>query len=640
MATAVELLRRTASDERDIDYRLEHFVLDPANRFVPSVDIADLVVGGSPELVLTMQGASTLDLTVLDEDLALLGGDFLTGWTWGENADRDEAHWIKDGRMIDARLDDLPLRLVKLTGPGRQRQLGMQLEARAVNKLRQKRGALKVYRTSGFTRARFVKKLCDEAGVENFIPEIDIVQPQERPEETREGVEKDGSGRTHRKGISYKAKLKGKEGTLGRAQIANANIALDEADRLRAPRKSVIALIEACIVEGPDFKNPEGGEGTSSGILQLTAGKPDRRNVRSVVRRFLTVGFTGRGGAIDLARRNPKQSAGWIAQQVQGSAHPSRYDLYDDQAIAIYREYFGGSAEGETPTDEREVEKPYPFARGRKEDSWDCINRLAEEVGWYAFERKDVIWYVSGDWLRSREPAYVIDSDDAAVDSLDGEIDIGARDLVSEIEVQVYADRWTALQGTVVRVSAAYGPYEGRWTVQQISGPLRDKLKTVTLFKPLPPKPEPAPETTTETVKGNRREAAGALRERIVAKAKASMTSRSGFRRYSQAGRITDDPTPPIGARTDCSQWVRAVYLQAGAKDPGRNTWEQARKGKRVSKPKPGDLVFPPNTSHVELYIGKGKTIGHGSPPIDEWSVAGVRSRFGGAYFVTYDFLD
>jgi len=78
------------------------------------------------------------------------------------------------------------------------------------------------------------------------------------------------------------------------------------------------------------------------------------------------------------------------------------------------------------------------------------------------------------------------------------------------------------------------------------------------------------------------------------------------------------------------------VYLRAGAKDPGTWTGDMIGKGKRTSSPKPGDLLVGPQ--HVELFVGGDKTYGHGSPPIDEGSVAYHRGR--GLFFVTYDFLD
>ena len=128
----------------------------------------------------------------------------------------------------------------------------------------------------------------------------------------------------------------------------------------------------------------------------------------------------------------------------------------------------------------------------------------------------------------------------------------------------------------------------------------------------------------------------GTLRERIIAEAEKTLTSKTGYSYYSQKGAMTEDPMPARGLRSDCSQWVRAIYLKAGAQDPGANTYGQIARGRRTSEPKPGDLMMAKDGGHVELYIGNGETIGHGSPPIDKSKVG----NWPGHYFVTFDWLD
>ena len=115
-----------------------------------------------------------------------------------------------------------------------------------------------------------------------------------------------------------------------------------------------------------------------------------------------------------------------------------------------------------------------------------------------------------------------------------------------------------------------------------------------------------------------------------------SLTSKTGFRYYSQSGRTTLDPTPGRGLRSDCSQWLRAVYMKAGTPDPGTYTGAQMQRGHPTKHPKAGDILI--NAAHVELYIGDGKTIGHGSPPIDHNTVAWCKGR--GMRFYTFSFLD
>jgi len=128
----------------------------------------------------------------------------------------------------------------------------------------------------------------------------------------------------------------------------------------------------------------------------------------------------------------------------------------------------------------------------------------------------------------------------------------------------------------------------------------------------------------------------GGVRQRIVDIAHSTLTSRSGHNYYSQPGKMTDDPLAKPPLRSDCSQWVRAVYLRAGAGDPGTYTGAMVGRATKTDSPTPGDLML--KRGHVELYIGNGETIGHGSPPINKGSTSYWKAR--GMYYATYDFLN
>jgi hypothetical protein len=113
---------------------------------------------------------------------------------------------------------------------------------------------------------------------------------------------------------------------------------------LNAPAKAALALYEAGIVETGDPNlqtNPNYGDSTSRGVLQLLSSTAaaygyDPMNVEQVARGFLTHGYYGRGGAIQLARTT-SLSPGMIAQSVQGSAYPERYDQREEEAIRMMR---------------------------------------------------------------------------------------------------------------------------------------------------------------------------------------------------------------------------------------------------------------------------------------------------------------
>jgi hypothetical protein len=99
------------------------------------------------------------------------------------------------------------------------------------------------------------------------------------------------------------------------------------------------------------------------------------------------------------------------------------------------------------------------------------------------------------------------------------------------------------------------------------------------------------------------------------------------------------------GERSDCSSWFTSVYKSAGLPDPngesysGGYTGTLGAHGKEVplSKAKPGAAVLygPYPHHHVEMYVAPGKTIGHGSAPVD----AGVPDLFGDGDFIVREYV-
>ena len=107
------------------------------------------------------------------------------------------------------------------------------------------------------------------------------------------------------------------------------------------------------------------------------------------------------------------------------------------------------------------------------------------------------------------------------------------------------------------------------------------------------------------------------------------MMARLGQYRYTL--HMVDRSNPASGA-TDCSALVQRAYQDTAGIDPGSWTGAQMRRGHPVFGPEadladalallqPGDLIFfdwdgirTADADHVEMYIGCGKTIGHGGP--------------------------
>jgi cell wall-associated NlpC family hydrolase len=147
------------------------------------------------------------------------------------------------------------------------------------------------------------------------------------------------------------------------------------------------------------------------------------------------------------------------------------------------------------------------------------------------------------------------------------------------------------------------------------------------------------------------KQAQGARRQ-ICEKAKqaaANYRANPGAYHYLAGGRpslVYLTPTPK-DFRSDCSQFVAAIYKDCGLPSPGdqphqwvgTTSMERCPHARITTKPKPGDLGMygvHGNTHHVELYVGEPgcEFIGHGSPPID--SATPGRPSF----YLTYDFLD
>jgi len=98
-------------------------------------------------------------------------------------------------------------------------------------------------------------------------------------------------------------------------------------------------------------------------------------------------------------------------------------------------------------------------------------------------------------------------------------------------------------------------------------------------------------------------------------------------RHYTQGGQrmegvVKKVKPPKMWSFADCSAFATWCYWVAGAPDPnglGYNgqgwTGTQVDHGKVVKDPKPGDLVFygpGPNRTHVAVFVGNGKVVGHG----------------------------
>lgn len=606
----------------------------------------------------TTDGASTLDITLLDPDRKILNSDVIKGkgdCNLFATCEFGGIHW----RLVR----------VAVRGP---RRLFLQFEERAVWELRQFNDPLHVSRANS-TRAQFVKRLCIEAKVPYVISDLDKVQPITKTADKLTAAEKN---RRRHPGIPGHASIRVAGGAANSEQLHNMELALDVARSHKAGDLATLALVEACIVEPGTsvstgfFTNPSKAvDHTSTGILQLLSTTAhglgiSATDVGAVCAAFLTKGFYGQGGAISLAKKHADWSAGQIAQAVQGSQYPARYDIYRDDAQKIIDAYSGGDLGTFTgnESDPGSYAKTYYFRRGqdgKREDSWTAIRRLAKEVNWYAFCEDGTIYFLSPEYMRRSKPRMLVAVNAPGIESAPTfEYDTSPK-VENTISVQARVGGWDAPPGSVVEVDG-HGPLDGRdWIAASITrDSLASNLCSVGVNRILNHRDEPAHElgqhsaTDTGSVVGDG-VVGDTTRAKVISAATHSADLSAGdakYYRYSQSGKWKDDlfERDAAGERSDCSSWVIQVYakalggynkLPASMRHQGF-TGTLAAAGHKTSKPQPGDICLygvGPNYHHVELYVGDGKTIGHGSPPVDYATPRGI-SGFAGYW--TFDFLD
>lgn len=505
-----------------------------------------------------MKGSSTLVITVADPEWTLMDSGFFDADQDGKldaidvNYPEDSEFWW---RLQNSDIEDSP--------PGHS----MNFMERAACDMMAHKGPMKTSRAKR-TRAEFlsiaaahVKKRPIHFHSRELHKKQDI--DKDKDKKTPKAKEKDKD-----KGINKDSKITftnwdGNEYTLQPGELENAETALDAAGT--DDERALLVLLCAGIVEGPFFRNPTqaNSDGDSAGFLQLRAmhgSESDRRDIAWTTKKFMNEGFTGQGGAIKLAKAHKDWSVGRVAQAVQGSAYPARYDKVKDGAKKILEAGGGAGSGGGTYT------KQYNFEIGSTdnphENFWDGSNRLAEEVKWAFFLDGQDLYFDAETTLIKQKPVAVIDRDDPAVVSWGGTYD--NRNIATEANLVLICDMFEYRAGQVLKLERM-GPLStgstaklpGRWLISEIERSRYELSSTFTLKQPEEPAPEPAPET------GTRSDDSGSSGEGVKAM-------------YDRAGEISHQNLPyvwggghqsagsPSGGGYDCSGYVAACLVAGG----------------------------------------------------------------------------
>lgn len=432
--------------------------------------IGDALAEGT--LIRKIVGATELTMEVHDPGRHLLRHPLM-----------NEAHEVA--------LDGLHFGFVKAQSEGKDAPMGLTYEPRLVVALRDILGPHKAARAKQ-TRAEFCQRRVYEVDPRpKFVcPELHVKQPVASAREAAEAEERRDQERGKGIGDEHPAKLTVKGAAASPAQRELGERALAIAEEDSAPEKVMLSLIEALIVEA------EMGATDPGNPLQATPSSKSGSTEQDI-HRYLTGGWgvdpTG-GGAIGYYKANPGKSAGEIAQAIQGSAYPGRYDEVSAEA-QVWLGAHGGA--GVTSVEF----KKYEFRQTKEESNWKVINRLAGEVNWRCFESAGVIYFMTDDdLLESRVRFGINDSTPSVVDT-SFDLDIGKD--ADEMTVEAYARPWAAPPGSVVNVTR-HGPADGLWLVERIEAPLarRNSLCKITLKRPTEPKPEPAPKSEKRRLGG------------------------------------------------------------------------------------------------------------------------------------------
>ncbi len=640
--------------------------------------------------------ASTIEIDLDDSDYVLLQDPLFAHWAFDiENVslstskkfkttrltnstnnqylgDNSDLEWVLGQRPIDYTIGGVTYRLCGISS--QDTTLTLTFEDRTASLLRDKSG-FKSVRRGTMTRAGFVAMLCREAGVDYWIPEINVTQPIAPPTTTSSQtppiVEQNASNSPLSKsqprgvtgqGIVSTAGLTVKGSPMTDGQRAVANTLLDVGLQLGAGVAAMEAVICAGILES----------GLSANDTLASLSNPSASTAEMATAFFQgDTWFTASGGAIKVSQRSNDPM--YIASQVEAPTpfdsrgistqyeRESGFNLVAPEATRIVLAYGGGSKIGIWESQAQALTtktNPYNFTRGPNEDSYDCIMRLASEVAWYAFVRQNRLWYVSGNYLFQQDPQMTVVRGKSGVDSIDLDLDMGARDSIAQCTINARTDLWAALPGMVVQINQR-GPATGKWMVSSVTTHPLDLSQDAQIIvqKPVPKRSEPAPTTTTSESGAGAFGGTAATSHIDPADAIASVISgatpgsvEAAFNaatylsslnlHYTTADRTLTRSLSPGQTWGDCSATVAWVLLAAGFALPGGVTWGGWAPTANYSgflAPGPGRYMtiyasFPHN--HVFIHIQppgldnmQGNTVNDGRGPgfkFFDWNATGL----------------
>ena len=512
MTKAVDILRPSKLVSQNqlmaTDVELKSFSI--ALKGSASLSVEDAILDGN--ISRTIEGASTVTITLLDRDREIFRSGRLT-------------------EKADIMIDGLWFRLVNVQKRGDT--LTLTFEDREVAIMRKYNKPLKIARAK-LSRARFIKRMVNEVKeikIPFVCPEID----QKQAVTTKLAVwdykirGNDQYARNPGFGVSQDITVNGIPASL--VQINNTDRVLKVGASRGAARNVMIAAIETINVESSATNIP-GGDRDSVGIFQQRPSQgwgtvEECMNIEHASNSFFD-------RAIPIYNDNPSALPGTIAQGVQRSAYPDKYEKRREEAERTlsrwgYEREAGGRPDdkdghtmgppapdvtkskggedplvGATAAEMQAAMKEagatggsteYEFQRGvflesgvKRENTWECSGRLAEEVNWRRFMVSGTFYYMSEKRLFRAAPVMRISEETEGVNAIDATYDVGR--VNGSVSITCRIGRWAAPPGSIVEIFDC-GTLNGRWLVSEIDRSLFSTEATITVKKPRPKLAEP-----------------------------------------------------------------------------------------------------------------------------------------------------
>ena len=468
--------------------------------------LSESIIGG--DVNRTIDGASTLKLTVSDYYSRIRNSGML-------------------GNEVDIKLDGLWFRLVAVSKTGYDLELTFESREVAILRTYNKK---RVVGWGKMSRARFVQILMNESPQTRLIPFVcpELVPDKKIKDEDDRFVNREygfGARKPAPRGVTAA------EGTTtgnGKGDVLYVKSAVATADQQynigaviqeglnqvsitnKHQRKILVCAIMTIIQEST-ATNLYTGHGTSVGLFQIIDIHGTVEQRRDIP--WASEWFYSRAIKADAA--DPGLTYNDLCQTVQRSGHPDEYGQWRNQAerwVSAYGVVGGDSHETEDVSafnlmsDWEQDATAFQFQRGTsktlpggkkgwtKEDTWACMNRLAEEVNWRCFEVSGMVYFISEPKLFKSGPRARIDEQSPGIDWIDFNYDVGKAS--AQVTIQGRAGQWAAPPGTVVEVMNN-GPVNGRWLVTDINRGIFSPDVNITCKKPRAKLPEPTQASET-----------------------------------------------------------------------------------------------------------------------------------------------